>query len=168
MTFDEQTLFDNAIEAWMRHHRMTYSLLDKLTEAQLRMPLPHPELNTFAKHYEEMAAVQQAYALAFVSGKLDFSMLPRDNEYTGTKSQKELRADMEAADKAVLDGSAACPPDRVIDIFGNKCSRIDLVHTLLHHELFHHGMFNNYAWLKEFNLPQDWRDFWWIPAPFPE
>ena len=60
-------------------------------------------------------------------------------------------------------GIEACPPNRVIDIFGNLCSRVDLVQTMLHHELFHHGMFSVYAHEMKFDLPRDWRDFWWIP-----
>jgi len=164
--FNEQKLLDNAIEAWMRHHRMTYSLLEKLTDDQLYNEVLKPDLTNFARHYEEMAKVQEAYADAFISGMLDFSSLPQDSVYKGNKSKAELKANLEKADKLVLKNVKACLSDRVIDIFGNSCSRIDLVHTMLHHELFHHGMFSVFSYDMKFNLPQDWNDFWWTVAPF--
>jgi hypothetical protein len=164
--FDEQLLLDNALEAWMRHHRMTYSLLGKLKDEQLYAEVLKPDLTSFARHFEEIASVQEAYAAAFLSGKLDFSDLPRDSEYKGNKSKSELKMALEVADQMVLENVKACPADRAIDIFGNRCSRIDLVHTLLHHELFHHGMFSVFSYDLKFNLPQDWNDFWWTAAPF--
>lgn len=164
--FSEQILLDNAIEAWMRHHRMTYSLLEKLTDDQLYQEVLKPDLTSFARHYEEIAKVQEAYADAFITGKLDFSGLPQDSAYKGNKTKYELKTNLENADDLVLKNAKACPPDRVIDIFENRCNRIDLVHTMLHHELFHHGMFAVFSYNMQFNLPRDWNDFWWTIAPF--
>jgi uncharacterized damage-inducible protein DinB len=164
--FDEKRLLDNAVEAWMRHHRMTYSMLDQLTDEQLYAPLSRPGLNMFAKHYEEMADVQQAYARAFHSGKLDFSMLSKEKPYTGESTKEELRAAMERADEAIAEGIVACPLDRAIDIFGMQGSRADLVQTLLHHELFHQGQFSIFVHELKFDLPQDWREFWWLPVVY--
>jgi uncharacterized damage-inducible protein DinB len=160
--FDEQTLLNNAVEAWQRHHRMTYSVLEQLTPEQLYAPLPRPTLNTFAKHFEEMADVQRAYAQAFHSGKLDFSMLSKDKPYSGVSTKDEIKAFMADADKRIFDGMAAASPDRAIDIFGMRGSRADLVQTLLHHELFHQGQFYIFSNALKFDLPKDWRDFWWI------
>ena len=166
MNFDEQTILNNAVTAWKRHHDMTYSLLEQLTDEQLYAPLPRPMLNNFAKHYEEMADVQRAYARAFHSGKLDFSMLSKEKPYTGVSTKAELKALMQDADKQIFDGIAACPPDRAIDIFGNRCSRADLIQTLLHHELFHQGQFYIFSNALKFDLPADWCDFWWIPKMY--
>jgi hypothetical protein len=164
--FNEQILLENAIEAWMRHHRMTYSLLEKLSDDQLYQEVLKPDLTSFARHYEEMAKVQESYADAFVTGKLDFSDLPQDTAYAGNKTKFELKANLKKADELVLKNIQVCPPDRVINIFGNNCSRIDLVQTMLHHELFHHGMFAVFSYNMKFNLPKDWNDFWWTVAPF--
>ena len=164
--YDEEKLLENAIEALMRHHRMTYSFLEKLTEEQLYAEILKPDLTCFAKHYEEMVKVQEAYANGFLIGKLDFSNLPADSSFQGVKTRDELRADMQKADQMILENIKQCPQDRIIEIFGNKCSRIDLVHTLLHHELFHHGMFSIFSYQMGFNLPKDWNDFWWTIAPF--
>jgi hypothetical protein len=161
--FDEKALLDNAIEAWVRHHRMTYSLLDQLTEEQLYAPLPRSGLDNFAKHYEEMPDVQMCYAEAFSTGRLDFSRLSREKAYAGIAKKEELRAGYERADQAMLVGIENCPPDRAIDIFGNRCARADVVQTLLHHELFHQGQFYIFSETLRFSLPKDWRDFWWIP-----
>jgi len=46
---------------------------------------------------------------------------------------------LKKADQAIEAGIEACPPNRGIDIFGNLCSRVDLVQTMLHHEFFHHS-----------------------------
>jgi hypothetical protein len=164
--FVERLFLQNAVEAWMRHHQMTYSLLERLSDEQFHAEVLKPDLTSFAKHFEEIATVQEAYAQAFYTGKLDFSQLPRDCEYTGTFSKEELKVRLEKADQAVQAGVDTCPPDRVIDIFGNICSRVDLVQTMLHHELFHHGMFSVYAHEMKFDLPKDWRDFWWIPVSY--
>jgi uncharacterized damage-inducible protein DinB len=162
--FDESTMLANARAAWMRHHRMTYSFLDSLTERELYFPLSRPGLNTLAKHYEEMADVQQAYARAFHSGKLDFSMLSKEKPYEGKSTREELRAAMERADQAIQEGIEACPPDRAFDIFGLQGSRADLIQTLLHHELFHHGQFSVFIHELKIDLPPDWREFWWLPV----
>jgi uncharacterized damage-inducible protein DinB len=164
--FDEQAILKNAVGAWQRHHHMTYSLLDQLTDEQLYAPLPRPGLNNFAKHYQEMADVQGAYARAFHIGRLDFSSLSREKDYTGTSTKAELKTLMEQADKQIYNGIDACPPDRAIDIFGTPSSRADLIQTLLHHELFHQGQFYIFSYEFKFDLPDEWREFWWMPKLF--
>lgn len=165
--FDEQMILDNARTAWQRHHDMTYSLLEQLTDEQLYTPLARPGLDNFAKHYEEMADVQRAYARAFHTGKLDFSMLSREKAYTGTSSKAELKTLLQEADRQIAEGIQAAPPGRPIDIFGMPGSRADLVQTLLHHELFHQGQFYIFANALKFDLPDDWREFWWMPKIYP-
>lgn len=160
---DEQTFLDNALTAWQRHHNMTYSLLEQLTEEQLQAPLPRPGLNTFAKHFEEMAHVQHDYARAFYTHALKFTP---DNIYTGDFSQVELHGMLKEADQAIENGITACQAEQLIDIFGMQGTRADLIQTLLHHELFHHGQFSIFSYEMKINLPEDWRDFWWIPARF--
>ena len=160
---DDKLFLENAIAAWQRHHRMTYSLLDQLTDEQLYQELPRPGLNQFARHFEEMAEVQNDYARAFHTHTLKFT---EGSIYTGESTREELRAGFQAADEAIFAGIEACPPDQPIDIFGVRGSRPDLVQTLLHHELFHHGQFSTFSYEMAFNLPKDWRDFWWIPARY--
>jgi len=78
--FDETHMLQNAVKAWKRHYRMTYSLLEQLNDEQLYAEALKPELISFAKHFEEIATVKEAYAQAFCTGELDFSQLPRDYE----------------------------------------------------------------------------------------
>jgi hypothetical protein len=160
---DDKIFLENALAAWRRHHQMTYSLLKQLSEKQLTHELPRPGLNTFTKHFEEMAEVQQDYARAFQSHILKFT---EGSVYKGLSTRDELGAAFARADQAVEEGIAACLPDQPIDIFGVAGTRADLVQTLLHHELFHHGQFSIFSYEMRFNLPKDWRDFWWIPARF--
>jgi len=160
---DDKLFLENALAAWKRHHDMTYSLLDQLTGEQLYQELPRPGLNRFSKHFEEMAEVQKDYARAFHTHGLKFT---EGSVYTGESTRVELRARFQAADEAIHAGIAACSPDQPIDIFGVRGTRADLVQTLLHHELFHHGQFSVFSYEMKFNLPVDWRDFWWIPARF--
>ncbi len=160
---DDKVFLENALAAWKRHHQMTYSLIDQLTDEQLTHLLPRPGLNTFTKHFEEMAEVQKDYARAFHSHTLQFTT---GSVYRGRSSKAELREAFAKADQAVMEGIAACPPDQRIDIFGVAGTRADLVQTLLHHELFHHGQFSVFSHEMKFNLPKDWRDFWWIPAQY--
>lgn len=160
---DDQRFLDNALAAWGRHHDMTYSILDQLSDEQLYFELPRPGLNVFAKHFEEMAEVQGDYARAFHKHILKFT---EGSIYTGESSRQALRAGLEAADKAIHEGIAACPPEQPIDIFGVAGTRADVIQTLIHHEIFHHGQFSVFSYEMKFNLPKDWRDFWWIPARF--
>ncbi|HUF36981.1 MAG TPA: DinB family protein [Anaerolineales bacterium] len=160
---DDKRFLENALAAWKRHHQMTYSLLDQLTDEQLYHELPRPGLNMYAKHFEEMAEVQNDYARAFHTHILKFT---EGSVYAGESSRAQLHAAFEAADTAVHAGIAACPPEQPIDIFGVPGTRADLVQTLLHHELFHHGQFSVFSYEMAFNLPKDWRDFWWIPARY--
>ena len=85
-------MLQNAIKAWMRHHWMASSLLEQLDNEQLHAEVLNPDLTSFAKHFEEIATVQEAYAQAFHAGKLDFSQLPQGNEYTGAFTKEELKA----------------------------------------------------------------------------
>jgi len=160
---DDKVFLDNALSAWKRHHQMTFSLLEQLTDEQLYAELPRPGLNTFAKHFEEMAEVQQDYARAFHSYSLKFT---EGSVYRGLSTKAELKAGFARADKAIEEGILSCPQDQTIAIFGVAGTRADLVQTLLHHELFHHGQFSVFSHEMKFNLPKDWRDFWWIPARY--
>ncbi len=164
--FDEETITKNAMQAWKRHHDMTYSFLDQLTEEQLQVTLPREGLTTFAKHFQEMMDVQDSYAEAFHTGKLDFTRLAQAPPYTGKATKAELRAAYRRSDQAIEEGLRACPSDRVIDIFGMAGSRGDLIQTLLHHELFHQGQFFIFAHGMKMDVPKDWRDFWWMPQLF--
>src|SRR5512135_3245758 len=116
--FDEETITKNAMQAWKRHHDMTYSFLDQLTEEQLQVRLPREGLTTFAKHFQEMMDVQDCYAEALHTGKLDFTRLAQAPPYTGKATKAELRAAYKRSDQAIEEGLRACPSDRVIDIFG--------------------------------------------------
>lgn len=161
---DDKLFLDNALAAWQRHHDMTYSLLHQLTDEQLYFEIPRrPGLSTFAKHFEEMAEVQGDYARAFHTHVLKFT---EGSIYKGESTKSQLLAGFEAADAAIHAGIAACAPEQPIDIFGVRGTRADLVQTLLHHELFHHGQFSTFSYEMEFNLPVDWREFWWIPARY--
>ncbi len=158
---NDKVFLDNAFAAWKRHHQMTYSLINQLTEEQLYTELPRPGLNTLAKHFEEMAEVQQDYARAFHTHILKFT---EGSVYKGLSSKKEILAGFSEADQAIENGAASCLPEQSIDIFGVPGTRADLIQTLLHHEIFHHGQFAVFSHELKFNLPKDWRDFWWIPA----
>ena len=158
---NDKVFLNNALAAWKRHHQMTYSLLDQLSVEQLYIELPRPGLNTFAKHFEEMAEVQQDYARAFHTLILKFT---EGSVYQGFSTKNELQASFAEADQAIKSGIASCLPDQSIDIFGVSGTRADLIQTLLHHEIFHHGQFAVFSHELKMNLPEDWRDFWWIPA----
>ena len=90
--FDETLMLQNAIKAWMRHHQMTYSLLERLDNEQLHAEVLALILTSFTNHFKEITTVQEAYVQAFHAGKLDFSQLPQDNEYTGAFTKEELKA----------------------------------------------------------------------------
>lgn len=160
---NDKVFLENALAAWQRHHQMTFSVLDQLTDEQLYAQLPRPGLNNFAKHFEELTQVQHDYAHAFHTHILKFTT---GTIYKGLSTKQELKDGFSAADQAVHAGIAACPPSQRIDIFGVAGTRADLIQTLLHHELFHHGQFYIFSHELKFNLPEDWRDFWWIPATF--
>ena len=55
--FDEKLMLQNAVKAWMRHHWMTYSLLERLDNEQLHAEVLNPDLTSYAKHFEEIATV---------------------------------------------------------------------------------------------------------------
>jgi len=48
--------------------------LDILTEVEICYKLPRPGLDTFGKHFLEMAEVQKSYIKALEIGKVDFSV----------------------------------------------------------------------------------------------
>jgi hypothetical protein len=82
--FDEKLMLQNAFEAWMRHHQMTYSLLERLSDEQFHAEVLKPDLTSFAKHFVVISTVQEAYAQAF--------------------TKEELKARLEKADQAIEAG----------------------------------------------------------------
>lgn len=74
--FDETHMLQNAVKAWKRHYRITYSLLEQLNDEQLHAEALKPDLTSFAKHFKEIATVQETYAQAFYTRKLELSQLP--------------------------------------------------------------------------------------------
>ena len=93
-------------------------------------------------------------------------MLSKEKPYTGTSTKAELKELMGTWTSKFM---TALPPRRpTVRLIFLKCRGHagDLIQTLLHHELFHQGQFYIFSNTLKFDLPIDWRDFWWIPKVY--
>ncbi|HEX8091266.1 MAG TPA: hypothetical protein VF762_20590, partial [Blastocatellia bacterium] len=82
---------DEVMEAFRDTRGMTFDLLDSLSSSQLAEALPRPDLDTFGKHFQELGDTQESYALAIVSGVMDFGTIRTEIDYELIGSKDLLR-----------------------------------------------------------------------------
>ncbi len=153
------------LSSWRFYRSHTLDFLEILTEEEIRRKLPRPGLDTFGKHFLEMAEVQKSYVRALETGKIDFSVGNYDQpEIYDTKSK--LRAHFKKMDDymvKVLENVEDV--DREIDWELGKENPNILEHLqfLIQHEILHHGQLIAFAYVCDFPIPKSMVKTWAFP-----
>ena len=84
---------------FFENRKITYSLIEQLTEDQLVEKMKRPGLDSISKQIQEMADVQIAFVKAITSGAIDFSTVSDIFDYTSINSKEKLVECLKSADQ---------------------------------------------------------------------
>lgn len=156
---------ERILSGWRFYRSHTLDFLAILTEDEICYKLPRPGLDTFGKHFLEMAEVQKAYIKALETGKIDFSV----GNYEQPKIYKKksrLRAHFKKMDNymvRVLKGIRDV--NRKIDwgLGKENPSVLEHLQFLVQHEILHHGQLVAFAYLFSLPIPESMVNTWAFP-----
>jgi uncharacterized damage-inducible protein DinB len=151
------------LQGFTVNRKLTYELLDQLSEEALGRKWPRPGLDTFSKHFQEMALVEQSFTKALYSGIMDFSPVPDVFAFMQVPQRERLRAMLGEADASLakaLQGKVKRTvrwDDITIPIEGHFTS-------LISHEVYHHGQMTLALYALGLDLPESWKRSWALPS----
>lgn len=160
-----QESLGRVLSSWRFYRSHTLDFLEILTEEEICYKLPRPGLDTFGKHFLEMAEVQKSYTKALETGKIDFSVGNYEQPKIYKKKSK-LRAHFEKMDDYMV---------RTLERIKNGSREIDwglgkdnpnvLEHLqfLIQHEILHHGQLVAFAYLFNLPIPESIVNTWAFP-----
>ncbi len=156
---------------WQETRQLTEDLINQLSLEMLNKKLPRPGLDSFAKHFFEMAMVQRAFTDVINDKPLDFSSVERitfqpvDYKIEGKKELIDLLKKSDEYYYATIDKTRDW--DKSVEMFGAKRSKWSILEVVIRHETIHHGQLAAYMYLFRLNLPQSWVDAWAFPVNSP-
>ena len=151
--------------SWRFYRSHTLDFLEMLTEEEICYKLPRPGLDTFGKHFLEMAEVQKSYIKALETGKIDFSVGNYEQPEIYEKKSK-LRAHFEKMDDYLVRTLERIKDvSREIDWGLGKDNPNVLEHLqfLIQHEILHHGQLVAFAYLYSLPIPESIVNTWAFP-----
>jgi uncharacterized damage-inducible protein DinB len=160
-----QQNLERVLSRWRFYRSQTLDFLEILTHDEICYKLPRPGLDTFGKHFLEMAEVQKAYTEALETGKIDFSVGNYDQpSIYGSKSK--LRAHFKRMDDYMVRILKQINEvNREIDWGLEKENPNVLEHLefLIQHEILHHGQLVSFAYLFSLPIPESIVNTWAFP-----
>lgn len=153
------------LSRWRFYRSHTLDFLEMLTEEELCYKLPRPGLDTFGKHFLEMAEVQKAYIKALETGKIDFSVGNYDQPEIYKKKSK-LKAHLKKMDDYMVRTLKGIKDvNKEIDWGLGKENPNVLEHLqfLIQHEILHHGQLVAFAYLFSLPIPESIVNTWAFP-----
>ncbi len=145
---------------WHQTRGLTYDLLRELPYPIMNFS-PHPDFGTLIRQMRHVADIQACYLAALQTGKMDFSVQPKQR--TLEQSKEHLEAYMRHLDAQLVSALRSLPePLRVRPIEWGRDRLTLLQHLmgLVQHESLHHGMWSFYAKIADLPLPESWRHTW--------
>ena len=139
--------------------------LEILTEEEICYKLPRPGLDTFGKHFLEMAEVQKSYTKALETGKIDFSVGNYAQPEIYEKKSKLRVHFKKTNDYMVRALKNIDDVNREIDWELGKENPNILEHLqfLIQHEILHHGQLVAFAYLFSLPIPESMVNAWAFP-----
>jgi len=153
------------LSEWRFYRSHTLDFLEILTEKEICYKLPRPGLDTFGKHFLEMAEVQKSYVKALEIGKIDFSVGNYNQPKIYMKKAK-LREQFKEMDKCMIGVLKEIKDvNRRIEWGLGKDNPNILEHLqfLIQHEILHHGQLVAFAYLFSLPIPERIINNWAFP-----
>jgi len=149
-------------ETFAVNRKLTYDLLEQLTEDELRRSWPRPGLDTFAKHFQEMAAVQTAFVNALSSADMDFSNVPGVFSFAD-EAKEALRKQLHDADALLATTLNGKQIAATVNWEGMHLPVDQHFTNLISHEVFHQGMMTMVLYQFGLPIPASWITSWALP-----
>ncbi len=153
------------ISNWRFYRNHTLDFLKILTEEELGKKFPRPGLDTFGKHFLEMAEVQKSYVKALETGKIDFSVGNYDQPEIYEKKSK-LTAHFKKIGNYMDDVLKGVKNfERKIDwgLGEDNPNILEHLQFLIQHEILHHGQLIAFAYLFSLPIPESIVNTWAFP-----
>lgn len=153
------------LSSWRVYRSHTLDFLEILTDEEICYKFPRPGLDTFGKHFLEMAEVQNSYIRALETGKIDFSVGNYEQPEI-YKKKSNLAAHFEKMDDFMVEVLRSIKDvNRKIDWGLEKENPNILEHLqfLIQHEILHHGQLVAFAYLFNLPIPESMVETWAFP-----
>lgn len=152
------------LQTFLANRALTYDILDSLPESELNRLWKRPGLNTYSKHFLEMASVLEAYSNAFATKVMDFSEVSEKFEESENYSKQQLKEKLMKSDEVL---KKICISDQIgEEIFWfdmNIPAEIHFV-NIISHEVFHQGMMVMDMYQNSIDIPLSVAESWSLPV----
>jgi len=149
-----------AIKEWEYIRGNMKSFIQQLGDARLKTKLPRKGLDTFAKHFEELIAVQNASIDGIETGSMTFNCCKEDHDYEGNLNVQELLEQMKATDSRMLEVISKSSDDCEVDWWGEKKTLLNQISWQIAHESMHLGQLIAFCHVLNIQMPKDVVSSW--------
>jgi len=148
-------LYTQVKKHWEQLRSMTYDLMDKLEQSDLRKKLPFPTSQNILYQFNCMLGAQESNIPLISKGKWEgFSSSLEKEE---NKSIEIIKKHMQEADKKLLD---AMKNIDLLKKFEDGTSPLTNYIVLVEHESHHQGQLINFIYACDLPIPKSWADKW--------
>lgn len=154
---------ENMLMTFNANRKVTYDILDVLTEEELIKKWDRPGLDTFSKHFQELAAVTNAYTEALESGNMDFTNVPDVFEFENITQKDELLRLLQESDARLE--TIVKKKQYKDEVFWFDMFLPAYIHftNIISHEIFHQGMMTMVLYQNRIHMPISLMDSWSLP-----
>jgi hypothetical protein len=143
-------------------------LLMQLSGEELEMKWPRPGLDSFSKHFQEIASVQSAFADAISVGAVGPALgeVPDVFDFSANVTRANLEQLLADADERLAAAVATAAPEATVD-WGEAGGALGLPAHLANvatHEAFNHGQMLMAMYVLKIATPAGWAAAWSIPS----
>lgn len=158
-----KSLLQEQFQNFCVNRQLTYDILAQLSEGDLLQKWSRPGLDSFSKHFQEVASVQNAFSEAMITGEMDFSKVPGVFEFQNSGDKTALREALNIADKKLGNIIKDC---NVKSIKWDDIEVTPVTHlvNLTSHEVFHQGQMAMAIYSLDLLMPKSWLFNWAMPG----
>lgn len=152
---------NDAVNDWRLIRENSRSFVRHLGDVGLTKHLSRPDLDTFAKHFEEMLQVQKCYLSGIETGRMDFSDVCENHDFLGTKTARGILDEMTRLDQELDAILNRIDPHQAIEWPGEGTKGIaSHISNLSIHEAFHLGQLVALSYSATYPLPPEVVESW--------
>jgi uncharacterized damage-inducible protein DinB len=151
------------LETFKANRQLTYDILNKLSDEELKVVWTRPGLNSFAKNIREMIAVEEAFINAIDTREMKFDSVPDVFDFPEEFDRTELIKEMKKIDERFENVIKKIKNDITVEWFGMSISLETHITNLIAHEVFHQGMMVMALYQFNIEIPESWIESWSLP-----
>ena len=153
---------EGILSEWKFCRNNTIEFIKSFSDAILDMKLPRSGLDTFRKHFVEMANVQEAYIRGIETTQMSFGetseSIAEDCPVTS------ILQHMQQLDDRMLEALNQIDDNRQINWFGEKKTLYGHVCALCTHEILHIGQIIAFCYTLDVPIPNSVAQDWDLPV----